>query len=219
MPFISGKDSLFNEFDGEAIPPTLLISALGLVPDLDRAIDSAGMQPGDDIWLVGQGRADLGGSLASDVFDLGASTVPVPLIDPLPRYQAIHAAIAAGLITAAHDSSDGGVAVALAEMALAARLGLSVVVPADGLDPFTSLVNEAPGRLVLTGSPENGDAIAAVLGDFGRRIGEVTGGDRIVIGTSSGTSDGTSSRDSPDLVLVELSMNQAVEAFTGRAAR
>ena len=218
MPFISGKDSLFNEFDGEAIPPTLLISALGLVPDLGRAIDSAGMQPGDDIWLVGQGRADLGGSLASDVFDLGASTVPVPLVDPLPRYQAIHAAIAAGLITAAHDSSDGGVAVALAEMALAARLGISVVVPADGLDPFTSLVNEGPGRLVLTGSPENGDAIAAVLGDFGRRIGEVTGGDRIVIGTSSGTSDDTNSLDSHDLVLVELSMNQAVQAFTGRAA-
>ena len=58
-PFISGKDSLYNEFDGTAIPGTLLISAVGLVPDMHRAIDSAGMAPGDDLWLVGpeHGRA------------------------------------------------------------------------------------------------------------------------------------------------------------------
>ena len=91
MPFISGKDSLFNEFDGEAIPGTLLISALGLVPDLRRAVDSAGMQIGDDLWLVGANEGALGGSLASDLFDLGATRVPTPLDDPLPRYRAIHA--------------------------------------------------------------------------------------------------------------------------------
>ena len=143
--------------------------------------------------------------------------MPLPLDDPLPRYQAIHTAIAAGLITAAHDSSDGGIAVALAEMALAARLGLCVVVPADGLDPFTSLVNEGPGRLVLTGSPGNRGAIAAALGDFGRRIGEVTGGDRIVMAAPSGASGDAESLDSRELVLVELTIDQAVEAFTGGA--
>ena len=70
MPFISGKDSLFNEFDGEATG-TLLISALGLVPDLRRAVDSAGMQIGDDLWLVGANEGALGGSLAS-IFSISA---------------------------------------------------------------------------------------------------------------------------------------------------
>jgi phosphoribosylformylglycinamidine synthase len=180
MPFISGKDSLFNEFDGTAIPGTLLISALGLVPDLHRAIDSAGMSPGDDLWLVGGHQGALGGSLASDEFSLGATEVPTPLDDPLPRYRAVHGAIASGLITAAHDCSDGGLAVAVAEMAVAARQGVSVVVPVDGLDPFTALVNEAPGRFVLSSSPANRDAVADALGAFGRHIGEVTGSDRIV---------------------------------------
>ena len=180
MPFISGKDSLFNEFDGEAIPGTLLISALGLVPDLHHAIDSAGMTPGDDLWLVGSHQGRLGGSLASDEFQLGATEVPIPLEDPLPRYRAVHHAIASGLITAAHDCSDGGLAVAVAEMAVASRHGVSVVVPVDGLDPFTALVNEAPGRIVLASSPSNREAVEAALGEHGRRLGEVTGSDRIV---------------------------------------
>jgi phosphoribosylformylglycinamidine synthase len=180
MPFISGKDSLFNEFDGEAIPGTLLISALGLVPDLRRAVDSAGMQTGDDLWLVGANEGALGGSLASDLFDLGATRVPTPLDDPLPRYRAIHAAICDGKVTAAHDCSEGGLAVAVSEMAIAARLGVSVVVPLDGLDPFTALVNEAPGRLVLSAAREHRDAVGAFLGDHGRRLGEVTAGDDIV---------------------------------------
>lgn len=182
MPFISGKDSLFNEFDGEAIPGTLLISALGLVPDLHHAIDSAGMAPGDDVWLVGEHQAALGGSLASDEFDLGATEVPAPLIDPLPRYRAVHAAIASGLVTAAHDCSDGGLAVAVAEMAIAARLGVVVDPPTDGLDAATALVNEAPGRLVLTASAANRDAVASALSEHGRRIGSVTGDSSVVLG-------------------------------------
>ena len=182
MPFISGKDSLFNEFDGEAIPGTLLISALGLVPDLHRAIDSAGMAEGDDVWLVGEHQGALGGSLASDEFNLGATDVPAPLHDPLPRYRAIHAAIASGLISAAHDCSDGGLAVAVAEMAIAARLGVTIDVPADGVDPATALVNEAPGRLVLTASVAERPAVAAVLGEHGRRIGSVTGDTSVTLG-------------------------------------
>jgi len=86
----------------------------------------------------------------------------------------------AGLITAAHDCSDGGLAVAVAEMAVAARLGVSVIVPIDGLDPFTALVNEAPGRLVLASAPADRDAVEAVLGEHGRRIGEVTADERVV---------------------------------------
>jgi hypothetical protein len=65
-------------------------------------------------------------------------------------------------------------------MAIAARLGVSVVVPLDGLDPFTALVNEAPGRLVLSAAREHRDAVGVFLGDHGLRLGEVTAGDDIV---------------------------------------
>lgn len=180
MPFISGKDSLFNEFDGRAIPGTLLISALGLVPDLRWAVDSAGMAIDDDLWLVGDHQGALGGSLAADVFSLDATEVPTPIADPLPRYRAVHAAIRAGSITAAHDCSEGGLAIAAAEMAAASRLGVTLDVPLDGVDPFVALVGEAPGRIVLAAAPADRDSVAAVLGDHGRRVGEVTGDDRIV---------------------------------------
>ncbi len=219
MPFISGKDSLFNEFDGTAIPPTLLISAVGLVPDLHRAIDSAGMSEGDDIWLVGEGSSALGGSVASELFGLGATQVPEPLVAPLPRYRAVHAAIKQGLITAAHDCSDGGLVVAVAEMAIAARLGVSVVAPRDaGADPFTSLVNEAPGRLVLTSKRADRDTVAAALGAFGRRVGEVTadtdGPQRIVFRAPDVA--GGEGLASLGMVLVEVSVADAVAANTER---
>ena len=206
MPFISGKDSLFNEFDGEAIPGTLLISALGLVPDLHRAINSAGMQPGDDLWLVGSHQGALGGSLASEEFSLGATDVPRPLDDPLPRYRAVHHAITSGLINAAHDCSDGGVAVTLAEMAIAARRGVSAAVPADGLDSFTALFNEAPGRLVLAASPAQREAVAAALGDHGRMIGEVTEDERVALHVPADAAE------APERDMITLALGDAVNA-------
>ncbi len=211
MPFISGKDSLFNEFDGKAIPGTLLISAVGLVPDLNEAIDSAGMQVGDDLWLVGTGSGKLGGSLASDVFELGATEVPSPLDDPMPRYRSIHAAIRSGVITAAHDCSDGGLAVCLAEMAIAARLGISAIVPTDGLDPFTALVNEGPGRLVLTAAAGSRERVAELLGEHGRRIGHVTGSDRIVLRAPDAEPD-AEGVEALALTLVDLPLTDAVRA-------
>ncbi|MDG2027408.1 MAG: phosphoribosylformylglycinamidine synthase subunit PurL [Acidimicrobiales bacterium] len=214
MPFISGKDSLFNEFDGQAIPGTLLISAVGLVPDMAHAINSAGMHPGDDLWLVGRGGAALGGSLVDAVLDLGATEVPQPLDDPLPRYRALHAAISGGLITAAHDCSDGGVAVAIAEMAIAARAGVHVTVPADGLDPLGALTNEAPGRLVVAASPSDRDAVAAALGSFGRRVGEVMDDDRIAMRVPD-ADDAAAGLDQASHTIIEVSIADALAAFTG----
>lgn len=214
MPFISGKDSLFNEFDGRAIPGTLLISAVGLVPDMARAINSAAMVPGDDLWLVGEGTAALGGSLVDEVLDLGATEVPTPLDDPLPRYRAVHAAIAAGLVTAAHDCSDGGVIVTVAEMALAARAGVHVTVPADGLDPLAALTNEGPGRLVLAAARADRERLAEALGGFGRRIGEVMADDRIVVRVPD-AGDDAEGLDRASHTIIEVSVGDAVAAFTG----
>lgn len=214
MPFISGKDSLFNEFDGTPIPGTLLISAIGIVPDIHRAVHSAGMRPGDDLWLVGSSTGALGGSLVDAVLGLGATDVPTPLDDPLPRYRAVHRAIADGLVTAAHDCSDGGLAVALAEMALAARHGIHAVVPADGLDPFRALTNEAPGRLVLAGPGSAREALGDVLGAHGRRIGEVMADDRIVLRVPDAPPEAEGLARASATV-VEVSVADAVAAFTG----
>jgi phosphoribosylformylglycinamidine synthase II len=214
MPFISGKDSLFNEFDGTPIPGTLLISAVGLVPDFRTAIHSAGMQPGDDIWLVGRGTAALGGSLVDTVLDLGATDVPAPLDDPLPRYRAVHAAIAAGLLSAAHDCSEGGLAVAVAEMAIAARAGVMVTVPPEGLDPLRALTNEAPGRLVLTASPTNREALDDRFGAHGGRIGEVMADDRIVMRVPDAPDD-AAGLDQLSATILDITIRDAHHAFIG----
>ena len=154
MPFISGKDSLFNEFDGEAIPGTLLISALGLVPDLRRAVDSAGMQIGDDLWLVGANEAPRRLACVGS-FRSRRHSVPTRLMTHC-RVTGRSTLRSATARSPQPSCSEGGLAVAVSEMAIAARLGVSVVVPLDGLDPFTALVNEAPGRLVLSAARSTG---------------------------------------------------------------
>ena len=209
MPFISGKDSLFNEYEGRAIPGTLLISALGVVPDLHRAINSAQMRVGDDLWLVGWGSGALGGSVADALYALGATQVPSPLADPLPRYRRVHTLIMSGLVSSAHDCSDGGLAVALAEMAIGARCGLAVTVPTDGEDAFTAFFNEGPGRLVLSAPRHNRDALAASLGRFGRLIGAATADEVISIAASNDHAE----RRTP---VMSIGLDEAVLAFTKR---
>ncbi len=115
-PFISGKDSLFNEFNGSPIPGTLLISAIGIVPDIGRTVTSDLKAPGNRLYLVGETRAELGGSLLQQLEGGSGGTAPAMPPNPLARYRALHGAIRQGLVQAAHDLSEGGLAVAVAEM-------------------------------------------------------------------------------------------------------
>ncbi len=138
-PFISGKDSLNNEFrhrlpDGSdesiAIPPSLLISALGQVDDVSHCVTMDLKEPGNRIFLVGLTKAELGGSHFALVG--GCSGGDVPQVDAeLARrtFAAVHQAIMAGTVRACHDLSEGGLAVALAEMAFAGGLGASIQLP------------------------------------------------------------------------------------------
>ena len=212
MPFISGKDSLFNEYAGEAIPGTLLISALGLVPDMHRTVASALTGAGHDLWLVGEASDCLGGSLADDLLGIGDRRVPPAPEDPLRRYTVVHGLIADGSITAAHDASDGGIGVAVAEMAIGGRLGVQVTIPAGGTGAITTLTNEAPGRLLLEAPRSERDHVAARLGRLGRRIGSVTGGGLIDIRVS-----GTRGPQAGGGETVTIRLDEAVRAFTGRS--
>ncbi len=135
-PFISGKDSLNNEFhyrdaDGQprhlVIPPTLLISALGQIDDVRRAVTMDLKQPGNFLYQVGVTRNELGGSHLALV--LGLSGGQVPRVDPHAAravFDAMHQAMRQGLVRACHDPSEGGLAVAAAEMAFSGGCGARI---------------------------------------------------------------------------------------------
>jgi phosphoribosylformylglycinamidine synthase subunit PurSL len=186
-PFISGKDSLNNEhtLDGKSlsIPPTLLISALGQVNDVGSCVTMDLKEPGNVLLLLGTTRNELGGSLWCHIHAQEGGRVP--RVDPAlgkSCMKAIHAAIERGLLRSCHDLSEGGLAVALAEMAFAGGLGAQVTleqVP-RGADASTDLVllfSESPTRFVVEARPECLGELAEVWNGvpFGR-LGEVTEG-------------------------------------------
>jgi phosphoribosylformylglycinamidine synthase len=172
MPFISGKDSLNNEFHAGdrhiVIPPTLLISALGIVPDVGRCVTMDFKEPGNVLILIGETRDDLGGSHYQLVSGGGASGGVVPKVD-LERapaiFRKVHEAIQSGLVRSCHDLSEGGLATALAEMAFAGGIGADVTGLAElKLSDEVALFSESPTRFVLEVVP---DKLGTVLNLFG----------------------------------------------------
>jgi phosphoribosylformylglycinamidine synthase subunit PurSL len=166
-PFVSGKDSLNNEYaaaDGQrrSIPPTLVITAMSHLPDADRAVGTALRQAGNALILTGRTAREFGGSHFNLVTGEEGGTVPAPDPSAPERYRRIHRSMNAGLVESAHDVSEGGLAVALAEMCLGGDLGLDVTIVDD--DACRALFAESLGRLVLEVREEN---VPRVLGDLG----------------------------------------------------
>ncbi|NQW13859.1 MAG: phosphoribosylformylglycinamidine synthase subunit PurL, partial [Rhodobacter sp.] len=128
MPIVSGNVSLYNETDGSGILPTPTIGAVGLLASLDDLIRIAPKQ-GDALVLIGQTDGHLGQSayLAEILNRADGDAPPVDLAAERAAGQVVLAAKAAGLITAAHDLSDGGLAITAAEMAIAGKTGISLV--------------------------------------------------------------------------------------------
>ena len=185
-PFISGKDSLYNEYTGvdgvrQAIPGTLLISAVATIPDTDRRVSSALRREGSLLVLVGETRGELGGSELSAWLGQGGGAAPAPVRAPLARYRAIHALIGAGRALAAHDCSEGGLRVAAAEMLSGGapgglRLRLDALPGADGLDDVTRAFSESNGRILLEVDPADIGAVREALGEVPHAVvGEVGG--------------------------------------------
>ena len=102
-PFISGKDSLYNEFDGMPIPATLLISAIGIVPDMRRTCTSDLKQAGNLLYLLGESRNEFGGSLLYHLLGREGGAPPELPDAPLTRYRALHALLRGGLAQSCHD--------------------------------------------------------------------------------------------------------------------
>ena len=163
-PFISGKDSLFNEFDGQPIPGTLLISAIGIVHDMQATCTSHLKRPGNIIYLLGESRAELGGSLYHHLLGAKGGAPPSMPEEPLEALRSLHAAIRAGLVHSCHDLSEGGLALALAEMCIGGRLGATVDIqpvrtPKSAFCANTALFGESNGRLLLEVEPAEVDAL------------------------------------------------------------
>ncbi|MEX2252521.1 MAG: phosphoribosylformylglycinamidine synthase subunit PurL, partial [Thermoleophilaceae bacterium] len=183
-PFVSGKDSLNNEYsgsDGErhAVPPTLVITAVAHVPRVDRVVTPDLVAAGDVLVLLGSTRPELAGSHLDLVLGEPATPGTVPQPDPgtAARCRRLHRAIVAGLVRSCHDPSEGGLAVALAEMCIAGRLGAHVdpaLVDPGELDPAVALFAESTGRFVVAVHPDHLDAFGGTLDEPVVVLGQVT---------------------------------------------
>ncbi|MCE2399727.1 phosphoribosylformylglycinamidine synthase subunit PurL [Candidatus Poribacteria bacterium] len=132
-PFISGKDSLYNEYrdtttgEQRAIPSTLLISAICVMPDIRNAVTMDVKSPGNFIYVVGNTYAELGGSHYFGIHDFIGNTAPVVRPDEGKlTMNTLSAAIKGGLVRSCHDCSEGGIGVAAAEMAFSGGYGMSL---------------------------------------------------------------------------------------------
>ena len=126
-PFVSGKDSLYNESPLGPVTPTLLITALGIVPDIRRAVTVDLKAPGNPLYLLGETHRELGGSEYYGLRGyLGLSVPKVEAVEARETFTCLAEAIDRGLIRACHDLSEGGLAVAASEMAFSGGLGLEI---------------------------------------------------------------------------------------------
>lgn len=129
VPFISGKDSLNNEYSVHgksiSIPPTLLISAISVMDDVTRALSMDLKEAGNILYVVGETRDEMGGSHYNMINGFVGNSVP--LVDTrygIKVFSSLERAINAGVIKSCHDCSEGGIGIALAEMAFAGGLGI-----------------------------------------------------------------------------------------------
>lgn len=198
VPFISGKDSLNNEFvceDGRriAVPATLLISAISIVDDVNKCVTMDVKGADNLLFAIGLTKNELGGSHYYKIQgELGANVPTVDLETAALTAGKIHKAISEGLVLSCHDCSEGGLAVALAEMAFAGGLGIAADLRGlprseDCVRTYAQLFSESNSRYIVEVAPENFDAFARLMLNvpFGQ-IGKVTVEKRLVIKSAQG---------------------------------
>jgi phosphoribosylformylglycinamidine synthase len=197
-PFVSGKDSLNNEFSCEdgtqiSIPSTLLISAISLVDDINKCVTMDAKKAGNFLFVVGQTKNELGGSHYYKIHGQLGANVPKVDLETAPKIvEKIAAAIAEGLAVSCHDCSEGGLAVALAEMAFAGGLGIEADLrglpkASDCVRTDAQLFSESNSRYIVEVEPDNYDAFVKMMLDlpFGQ-IGKVTEENKLVVEAEDG---------------------------------
>ncbi len=193
-PFISGKDSLNNEFsytdsNGNrttiSIPSTLLISAMGQVEDVRQCVTMDLKSPGNLIYQIGQTLHELGGShwcLANR--QIGGEVPKVDAKNARQIYLKLHLAMTRGIVRSCHDMSEGGLAVCAAEMAFAGGLGMRLnvdVQEASGLDTVSTLFSESNSRFLCEITNDNAKQFESVMGNDCSMIGIVNTSSELTI--------------------------------------
>jgi phosphoribosylformylglycinamidine synthase len=197
-PFISGKDSLNNEFECEdgsqiSIPSTLLISAISIVDDINKCVTMDAKRASNLLFIVGETKNELGGSHYYKINGQLGDNVPTLDLETAPKIaQKISEAISEGLLVSCHDCSEGGLAVALAEMAFAGGLGIEADLRGlprskDCLWTYAQLFSESNSRYVVEIEPDKFDAFAQMMLNlpFGQ-IGKVTQEQKLIIKAEDG---------------------------------
>lgn len=193
-PFISGKDSLYNESPLGPVTPTLLITAIGIIPDVRKAVSVDLKEPGDSIYIVGRTYPELGGSEYYKLFGKVGRSVPKLRSAEAKRVlNSITKAIDSGYIRVCHDISEGGLAVAAAEMVLSGDCGAEMdlrKVPASmngkGRDDLI-LFSESNSRFLVEVVKGKEKEFERLMGNYSALVGEVSETDDFsVIGLKGG---------------------------------
>jgi phosphoribosylformylglycinamidine synthase len=187
FPVVSGNVSLYNETDGVAIPPTPAVGAVGLIPDMSQRMGYGGLKDGQVLLLVGETRGELGASLYLREIE-GQEKGASPRVDLAVEKRNgdfVRSAIRAGKVSAVHDLSDGGLACAAADMAMAAGVGVKLAYT-GALPVFAWMFGEDQGRYLIAADATNAEALRAdakaadvpmdVVGLAGGRFISINGG-------------------------------------------
>ncbi|WP_439575981.1 phosphoribosylformylglycinamidine synthase subunit PurL [Phreatobacter sp.] len=185
FPVVSGNVSLYNETHGRAILPTPTIGGVGVIDDVAKTVSIAPQAAGEQVFVVGNTDGWLGQSLwLRDICGREAGAPPpVDLTAERLNGEFVRAAITDGLVAACHDVSDGGLLVALADMAVAARLGITVEAMPHDIPAHALWFGEDQARYVITVPADRVEAIATRAAGAGvmlTRLG-TTGGDALTL--------------------------------------
>jgi len=188
-PLISGKDSMKNDFDDGvvklAIEPTLLVSAMGKMENADNAVSMEFKQIGDLIYFLSAGDASISGSHYSEITGTQDNKLPKVDLKATPKlYAKLHKAIESQLIHSAHDCSEGGTAVCLAECVIGSGLGAKIDIEGNEF----ALFSEGPSRIIVTVAKEKQESFEALWkktpGVELVKLGEVVDSKRLQIGSA-----------------------------------
>lgn len=220
-PYISGKDSMFNDFNGYtaeghpvkiSVPPTLLISSIGIIDDVSQAISIDTKFADDLVYVLGATDDELGGSEYYAMKGFVGSTVPcVDAEINRELYLRYHLAVQQQIIASAISVTRGGLAVAFAKMAMAGKQGLQLeldTIPGSWSSYHHLLFSESQGRIVVTVAPQNKTQFEAIMA--GQSIA--------CVGTVSRTSRVTflGSRHHQQLPVVDTSVEHLLKTYRSR---
>lgn len=185
FPVVSGNVSLYNETNGGAIPPTPAVGGVGLIADVAQMAEIALKDDRDVLLLLGAETGHLGQSTYMRIMEdrLMGAPPPVDLVAEKRTGDLVRGLITSGSVSAVHDVSDGGLLVAVAEMALAGNRGVRLEEPPEGVPAHAAWFGEDQARYVISAEANTVDAISDAASAAGvpiRVLGRV-GGDKIAL--------------------------------------